>query len=388
MVAVRLRTPLRKMSTPDRSGIPRRRRGYKRRAGYAKTIGVTQDYVQNALIILDILVLIDTSIKQPTKKQIMSPLIALGAGLFGQAVNAFSTSNTNKQQIQFQKEMYQTQRQDSLADWNMNNAYNHPTQQMMRLKEAGLNPHLVYGNGATTTAQQASPSSTPFASLKAPQVDIGSAIASYQQVEMQKQSIDNLQKQGMLLDAEKEAKAAQIIETHERARNINVDTLRKEFDYGVESELRPISLASREAALNKLYADTSGVINDTQVKTALANNTLAQGVEDILTKQQNRTKTAAEINNIRETLQSIKKDNQIKDFEIQLNQRGLTKSDDAYYRIGSTLVNSLLGGKTITQAIGDAKQYVDKSVEQTKATKGLNLGVPTLNPFLPWNWKK
>ena len=37
--------------------------------------------------------------------------------------------------------------------WNLQNEYNSPTQQMQRLKAAGLNPHLVYGNGATATSQ-------------------------------------------------------------------------------------------------------------------------------------------------------------------------------------------------------------------------------------------
>lgn len=34
--------------------------------------------------------------------------------------------------------------------WNAMNAYNHPKEQMKRLREAGLNPLLVYGNGSVT----------------------------------------------------------------------------------------------------------------------------------------------------------------------------------------------------------------------------------------------
>lgn len=37
----------------------------------------------------------------------------------------------------------------AIEDRDFENAYNHPKQQMQRLKEAGLNPNLVYGNGAT-----------------------------------------------------------------------------------------------------------------------------------------------------------------------------------------------------------------------------------------------
>jgi len=35
--------------------------------------------------------------------------------------------------------------------WNMQNKYNTPKAQMARLKEAGLNPALIYGSGATNT---------------------------------------------------------------------------------------------------------------------------------------------------------------------------------------------------------------------------------------------
>lgn len=48
--------------------------------------------------------------------------------------------------------------------WERQNAYNHPKQQMQRLKEAGLNPALVYGSSSGGVAGQASsynPGSAP-----------------------------------------------------------------------------------------------------------------------------------------------------------------------------------------------------------------------------------
>lgn len=38
----------------------------------------------------------------------------------------------------------------NVALWNMNNAYNTPKEQMDRLREAGLNPRLIYGSGSVT----------------------------------------------------------------------------------------------------------------------------------------------------------------------------------------------------------------------------------------------
>jgi len=52
----------------------------------------------------------------------------------------------NKQNIQFQKDTIGMQRQWAQSDWNQVNAYNAPTQQMQRYKEAGLNPQLIYGS--------------------------------------------------------------------------------------------------------------------------------------------------------------------------------------------------------------------------------------------------
>lgn len=40
--------------------------------------------------------------------------------------------------------------QQDIAQWNRQNAYNHPAMQMERLQNAGLNPNLVYGSGSVT----------------------------------------------------------------------------------------------------------------------------------------------------------------------------------------------------------------------------------------------
>ena len=85
------------------------------------------------------------------------PLVAAGiaaaAGAIGSAgVNAYSAGKMNKRAERFSNEMYAKQRADALSDWHMQNAYNDPSAQMARLQAAGLNPNLVYGNGATTEA--------------------------------------------------------------------------------------------------------------------------------------------------------------------------------------------------------------------------------------------
>ena len=46
----------------------------------------------------------------------------------------------------------------ALKSWNMANDYNHPVKQMERLREAGLNPNLVYDSGSVTGNTTGAPS--------------------------------------------------------------------------------------------------------------------------------------------------------------------------------------------------------------------------------------
>lgn len=61
-----------------------------------------------------------------------------------------SANNTNVELAKYQNEW-------NLAQWNRENEYNHPVQVMKRLDEAGLNPNLVYANGAANIGAAKSP---------------------------------------------------------------------------------------------------------------------------------------------------------------------------------------------------------------------------------------
>lgn len=74
---------------------------------------------------------------------------AIGAGsdtLQGHYNRQQQTSNI-KRGVAENKRMAEYQWNQELDLWNKSNEYNSPKSQMARLKEAGLNPNLVYGNG-------------------------------------------------------------------------------------------------------------------------------------------------------------------------------------------------------------------------------------------------
>lgn len=71
-----------------------------------------------------------------------------------QGINVSGDMLSQRWQRKWLEKTYETQKKDALEQWNRENAYNSPKQQMQRLKEAGLNPNLVYGKGADNISGQ------------------------------------------------------------------------------------------------------------------------------------------------------------------------------------------------------------------------------------------
>lgn len=139
--------------------------------------------------------------------------IGAAATIGGSAINYGSASKTNLRTRQHNEHMFQAQQDANIRNWNMQNEYNSPAATMKRLKEAGLNPALVYGQGST--GSNASP--IPQADYKAwnpdtPNVDpgaIGNAISNFREIAQYKlqqsllqQNLKNEQAKEHLIDAQ------------------------------------------------------------------------------------------------------------------------------------------------------------------------------------------
>ncbi len=128
----------------------------------------------------------------------MDPLTigAIVGGVTSLAGNLFGISgqkSANKTNLKLAEQA----RKHDIAMWKAQNEYNTPAMQMQRLKEAGLNPNLVYGSGAGQTTAGA-PMKAPvptvdneLASLA--QMSITPMISLYQDWQVKKAQIDNLE---------------------------------------------------------------------------------------------------------------------------------------------------------------------------------------------------
>lgn len=83
----------------------------------------------------------------------------VGAGLgyvFGGAIDTFVGSETAKRNTDktIEAQRYEAEKayQRQVEMWHMQNMYNSPAEQMKRFGAAGLNPHLIYGQGSSGNA--------------------------------------------------------------------------------------------------------------------------------------------------------------------------------------------------------------------------------------------
>lgn len=96
--------------------------------------------------------------------------IGAAAGLIGQSQQNTSNEQLNAVNRRWQEKMAKLNYQRNIEMWNMQNAYNTPAQQVKRLRQAGLNPNLLYGNGsaATGNASDISPADVPSSPSSVP----------------------------------------------------------------------------------------------------------------------------------------------------------------------------------------------------------------------------
>lgn len=192
---------------------------------------------------------------------IISGVGSLLGGLGSSAMNNKAVKDTNKANMEIAKYQAQWQQQEnekayqrSLNMWNLQNEYNSPTQQMARIRAAGLNPNLVYGNGVTGNSSGSTPQ-YESAKFNAPTMQayrgwnlgISDAISQFLAYRTAKAQVDNMEAQNGLIRQQTATEAT-------KQANIAASTSRSEFDLNMAKELKDVSVSSAIADMNQKQA--------------------------------------------------------------------------------------------------------------------------------------
>lgn len=257
------------------------------------------------------------------------PIVAGATQLIGQGFNAFSQGRNNRAQERFALGMYNRQRQDALTDRAFENEYNSPAAQMKRLMQAGLNPHLVYGNG--TVANQGEGTRGAQGSSynpKAPELNLGFVPQLFMMMYdlMQKQASANS------LNAAADASRAS-------ASNTGVRTAREGI--GLQYDQRTLDDRVERALLENRRIDTDIIgmnyqqavlLNRDEREAALNSQSVVEAAERILKIRAETANTRLEYDRIQEAISLLRKENVLREFDVKLTEQGSRSNDQWIFR--------------------------------------------------------
>lgn len=294
----------------------------------------------------------------------LAPAIIAAAGaVAGSGMQAYASGRMNKKTREFNTQTRDLQRQWALEDWDRQNAYNSPAQQMQRLREAGLNPHLIYGGGQpSNTASNVNQTSTPDWNPKTP--DIGSILTSPVNAYLETRSF---QTQQALSEGQMKIQNAQILK-------ILSETDTKNFDLEQKRTLAETQVAIQKEILtghklsNQMSADENArkaLQNASNLKEALTR--MAKTMSDMDLQQIQMTKEGENIKSIKQgqklveqQINNAKVEGLLKNLELSLRKKGINPNDPAYQRELLKVWDGLINGNLFEKIKGTIMDQFSK----------------------------
>lgn len=167
----------------------------------------------------------------------LGPVGSIAGSLLGGLFGSKSQSSVNKANIQMQRETNELQyRMFNEANawnqkmWKLQNEYNTPAAQAQRLKEAGINPAFVFGNGSVSEAGGVSSASPPsLGTAKVTPYDwspaIHTAVDAFMQSQMQSAQIKMLGAQERNLEIQNQLDEMSLLK---KIHSLNIDNETKQ----------------------------------------------------------------------------------------------------------------------------------------------------------------
>lgn len=289
---------------------------------------------------------------------VVGGLIAAGGTLLGSGANAYAQGKTNKKTRQWNEKMYGWQKKDNWENWNtqnqyneglwnkqnqynedlwhkmnqreedvwnMQNSYNSPAAQMQRFKEAGLNPHLIYGQsnmgGSISTANfEHDPQRTASYdgqspqgwNPKAPQFDLNEGLMAYNSFREQSARTNNLEAQNELIKKEAVLKDTQTVATL-------ANTAKTAQETKQAGELFSFQVDAAAANIRRTEVETDIALSRNERESAANASNLREAAERILNMRGQRINAAL--------------DAKLKSMDIQLKQLGIQPTDNLFFRM-------------------------------------------------------
>lgn len=282
-------------------------------------------------------------------------------------LNIENTRYINQQNIDWARQQYEMSKADSLERWHMENQYNSPVEQMARYRDAGLNPHLLYGTGATASNAGSIDSpeyKTP--NLQAPDLtavrheNIGEGVGTLLSTAMMQAQIEKTKAETRRIDVDQNLQSIDL----ELKRRLGLDSLENNLNLKMANEnqrnrtqireaetwLTAMFTDERDISKQEYTVDVTGTYNIgnsallRSMQSEARKNPLIEamqkaGIEKTIQEIENLKKRAV-LYNDQHDLNQIEKS--IRDFRKNLTDMGISPESTQMVSIIVTLLRSFL----------------------------------------------
>lgn len=256
-------------------------------------------------------------------KSDMLGLIGAGVGAVGSLASNLLGNSSNRKQAREQRDWMERM-------WNQQNSYNHPSAQMGRFKEAGLNPNLIYGTGSASAGNADKVGSYDRANM-----EFNNPMDAFTDTRLKSAQTNNVETQNDNIIQDTALKGMQT--AHEAGKAAKTTAERKTIDalrmHSVDAAAANVRLSQQNIVGKQIDNFVKSRTGNTQIKAAaqnLINSTLDQGLKQ--------------------------KENAIKAFQIGLQkQYGIPAAQSD---ILSNSLRAIMG--TMNRATDVMAPYVDK----------------------------
>lgn len=265
--------------------------------------------------------------------QAFLPLIQAGIQAAAGAGQGLMQGGMNRKTMDFNKWMYDRQRKDALADWSMQNEYNSPAAQMQRFKDAGLSPHLIYGQtnqAGAVRSTESKPWNPSAADISTP---VARSIEAYNVGRVTNQQLSQMASQEDLNRANIRKAEAGVLESNQRvieslSRTKGIDLKNQWVDKLSQSQ---VDVMNANLALTE--ARTSGQLTDNELKIATQSDSIQSAMLKVLQQRADLANSKEEKNRILAQIENIKADTSLKNSDLDLRAKGIYPGDSAWLRL-------------------------------------------------------